>query len=157
MVLSQYGESVTVVNRVVDSAGKPVPYDAHVDGDVITIVDSVSLPSGIARIIVQGSMYCLDPETRQGQYKLGIKEWGVTAPIDPVSQEEIRDRLELIERTKLPPDRQYGWTTTDGKKFAAVRTKIALSPRSDPIAMNVPGPRQDGAHPGGFGDAFTKA
>lgn len=155
MVLSQYGESVTVINRVVDAEGKHVPYDAHVDGDVVTITDQVTLPSGIARIIVQGSMYCLDPETRQAQYKLGIKEW--ETPISPVTVQEIRDRIELIERGKLPPDRQYGWVSSDGKTFKAVRTAITQSPRSDPIVQHTPGPRQDGALPGGYGDAFTKA
>ena len=139
---------VKVINRVVDEDGKPVPYDAHVAGECITIVDSVSLPEGMARIIVHNSMYEMDPFGFQGKYKLGVKEWGI--PVDPIKKSELDARVELIEREALTPDRQFGFKNKDGKQYQPKRISNPIR-RQEPLAVNMPG-RQDGAFPGTYGE-----
>jgi hypothetical protein len=142
------GTLVTVYNRVRDAEGKVVPYDAHFDGDVIRIMESERVPEGIARIIVHGSMYAMDPHGFDGKYKLGVQEWGL--PIDPLTPADL-DRVELIERERLTPDRQFGFKDKDGKRYMPVKFSNVIR-RHDPISMNIPGPRQDGALPAGFGE-----
>jgi hypothetical protein len=142
------GKVVKVINRVRDARGAPVPYDAHVDGDCITIQDDVWLPEGLARIAVQGSMYSIDPISSAAQYRLGVAEWGI--PINPLSLQEV-ERPELIEREALTPDRQLGYKNSAGKTLKPVRINNPIR-RHDPISQNMPGPRQDGALPGGYGE-----
>ena len=150
MSLSHLGEPVTVVNRLRDANGRPIPWDIHVDGDCITITESTVLPAGVARIAIQGSMFAFDPQSLQGDYRLGVADWDM--PVTPLPLAELQKRIELIERTKLPPDRQFGWKSANGKTFSVVRTSIPQSRRHDPLALSVPGPHQDGALPAGFGD-----
>jgi hypothetical protein len=152
MVLSSLGAIVTVVNRVVDEQGQKVPYEAYVDGTVMKIVDSAPVPAGVARIIVHNSMYAIDPVTYSGQYKLGVKEWGL--PVEDLPLPTVQ-RLELVERAHLGPHRQFGATDPKtGKKYTPYRLRNDIR-RHDPITQTMPGPRQDGAFPGGFGDAFA--
>jgi hypothetical protein len=141
-------QNVKIINRVRDEKGKHVPYDAHIAGECVTIEKEIWLPVGYARVVVHGSMYSMDPVTNQGQYRLGVEEWGMDVSPIPVSEVQ---RLELIEREQLTPDRQIGSKNKDGKTLKPVRLNNPIR-RHDPIGQNMPGPRQDGAHPGGYGD-----
>jgi hypothetical protein len=142
------GKQVTVVNRVRDDKGQPVPYDAFIGGTVVVIRESERLPEGIARIIVHNSMYKIDPISFEGHYKIGVPEWGL--PIDPITEAEAHP-LELVERENLTPDRQFGYKRQDGKSYRPKRFGNTIR-RHDPLALNIPGPRQDGAMPAGFGE-----
>lgn len=152
MNISSLGKMVVIVNRMRDASGSVVPYDAFIDGTCMIIRETAHLPEGLARIIVHNSMYSIDPHNFGGQYKLGVEEWGM--PITPLTPKDV-NRIELIERESLTPDRQFGATAKDGKKLMPVKINNPIR-RHDPISMNIPGPRQDGAHPAGFGDSVTK-
>jgi hypothetical protein len=148
MNIATLGKQVQVVNRVRDENGKPVQYDAWIDGTVLVIQESVSLPEGVARIIVHGSMYKIDPLSQAGHYKLGVADWGM--PVDPISVAESKP-LELIERESLGPNRQFGAKDEFGRTLKAHRINNPIR-RHDPISANIPGPNQDGVRPAGFGD-----
>jgi hypothetical protein len=152
-MLTALGPTVKVVNRQVDEHGQPVPYEAHVGGDVIRILDEAHVPAGVARIIVHHSMYRLDPVTNTGQYKLGVPEWGM--PVDPLPPSEWQ-RVELIEREYLPPLRQIGAVDPrTGRRYQPTRIHNPIR-RHDPLAVSAPKPNEPGAHPGGFGEAFAR-
>jgi hypothetical protein len=153
MLVTSLGPTVTVVNRAVDEDGQPVPYEAHIDGQVIRIDRAVDLPVGIARIIVHHSMYRLDPVTQQAQYRLGVAEWGL--PTDPLPPEEWQ-REELVDRANLGPARQHGAKDPrTGRRLALMRIVNPIR-RHDPLVVSAPKPNQDGVHPGGFGEAFAR-
>jgi hypothetical protein len=152
MHISALGKQVQVVNRVKDEQGNPVPYDAWIDGTVLVIQESAMVPEGVARIIVHSSMYKIDPISYTGQYKLGVKDWGMD--VTPISKSEASP-LELVTRENLTPDRQFGFKREDGKQLKPVRINNPIR-RHDPIAANTPGPRQDGAYPAGFGEGYSK-
>jgi len=153
-LLSSLGKIVTIINRVIDADGKRVPYEAYIDGTVIKIEDSYPIQEGLARIIVHNSMYCIDPDTYTGQYKLAVKEWGM--PSEDLPLAEIKDRVELINREQLPPNRQFGAVDQKtGRKYQTFYKKQAIR-RHDPIKVVGPGANEDGAHPGGFGEAFAR-
>lgn len=140
-----FEQSVTVVNRVVDTEGKPVPYTAYYGGDTFEIIDEMALPVGVARTVVHHSMYNLDPDTFAADYKLGCKAFNL--PCDPLRQDEVT-RLELLDRTLLGPDRQLGSLDRFGRKYQPVQR--AYRPRrTDPIAVPNPG-SSDGAFAGSF-------
>ena len=152
MSLSALGEPVTIVNRVRTATGEPVPYDAHVDGDCITIRDQITVPAGIARIIVQGSVYALDPrvDLAERQFRLGVAEWGL--PVDTLVEADVKAAEAVLEDEKL---HQYDRTTKGGHKYIGTRRPVHLA-RRDPLELSMPGPRQDGAFPGGYGEAATR-
>ena len=143
-----FANQVVVVNRVKDEQGNTVPYDAWIGGQVLVIKESVSLPPGIARIIVHNSMYKMDGVSYMGKYKLGVAEWGME--IGPITVAEAHP-LELIERESLTPDRQFGFVNKDGKQLQPVRINNPIR-RHDPMVANIPSPNKDGAFPAGFGE-----
>src|SRR5581483_4458372 len=94
---------VELVNRVHDANGRPVPWEGRYGGDPILITDRLSVPVGVARILIQQSMYRLEPDTMRAEYRLGCE--ALRCPTDPIPQSDV-ERVELIERELLPPDRQ---------------------------------------------------
>jgi len=153
MSVGTLGPSVYVVNRLTNDRGHSIPYEAYVDGTAFKIAEGIHLPTGIARILVHNSMYAIDPISNAGQYKLGVEAWGMPIDALPIT---VWKRPELVERPYLGPERQHGRVNArTGKKLQLVSIHNPVR-RHDPVAMNIPGPAQDGAHPGSFGDAFTK-
>jgi hypothetical protein len=149
----ELGPIVTVYNRQVDENGHRVPYDAFIDGQCITIKDSHPFPEGLARIIVHHSMYKMDPDTSNGEYRLGVKEWDL--PVDDLKLAEIQ-RVELIERELLPPNRQFGAKDPKtGRRYQAVTRKQSIR-RHLPMQQVSPRANEDGAHAGGFGEAYSR-
>ena len=144
MFLNALGPVVTVVNRVVDDEGKPVPYQAYIDGTVLVIHDQVGIPAGVARIIVHNSMYAIDPETYTGQFRLGVAEWDM--PVGPLLFSTISKREELIDRESLPGSRQ---------KVERVRLHNPIR-RHDSTSSPFVGSREDGTVSAGYGEAFAK-
>src|SRR6266480_5053777 len=141
MSISALGKQVTVVNRVRDDKGEVVPYDAFIDGTVLVIRESERVHEGVARIIVHNSMYKIDPISYNGLYKLGVADWGMD--VSPINESEAKP-LELVDRESLTPDRQFGYKRQDGKSYQPKRINNTIR-RHDPVGMNIPGPRQDGA------------
>src|SRR5258708_2315334 len=139
--------SVTVVNRVRDKDGKPVPWTAYYGGESFTIVDKVSMPLGAARVVIHHSMYKLEPDTMFGSYRLGCEELGL--PTDPLTQDEV-GRIELIDRELLGADRQFGAKDRFGRKLTPVRKQYRAMRHDSLIAAN-PG-SGDGAYAGEVGE-----
>lgn len=142
------GPVVRLVNRVVDIDGKPVPQEYQVGGVAFWLKDTMDVPIGVARIVIMQSMFKLDPVTYGATYKVGCEELGV--PVESIPVEETQ-RLELIERENLPPDRQLGAKDRHGRTFKPVRIYNPIR-RMDPLAVNAPRPSDNGALPGEFGD-----
>src|SRR5438552_17924478 len=101
-----FANQVVVVNRVRDEQGNPVPYDAWIGGQVLVIKESVSLPPGIARIIVHNSMYKMDGVSYIGKYKLGVADWGME--MSPITVADAHP-VELTERASLIHDWHVGF------------------------------------------------
>lgn len=133
------GPVVRVVNRVVDSDGKRVPYECMVGGEAFWINDTLDLPRDVARLVIHHSMYRIDPVTSQADYRLGCEKLGT--PTSDLSVAEV-DRVELIDRELLPPNRQ-------NVKTVRIHNPIR---RMDPLMSNTPKPNTDGAFPASFGE-----
>lgn len=135
------GPVVRVVNRVVDADGKRVPVECMVGGEAFVVTDHVDLPSGLARIAIQQSMYRIDPVTFAADYKLGCEKLGAPTSDIPVSETQ---RAELVDRDLLPPHRQ-------NVKTVRIHNPIR---RMDSIMVKAPKPNSDGAFPAGFGEHY---
>lgn len=97
------GPVVRVVNRVKDPEGHTVPFEARCAGEAFWIHESIDLPLSVARIVVHGSMYKLDPVTAVAEYRLGCADLGIPTDALPVQE---TTRVELVDRSLLPPERQ---------------------------------------------------
>ena len=131
------GPVVRVVNRVKDSDGKPVRFEARVGGEAFYIEEALDLPRDVARLVIHQSMFKIDPVTHQPDHRLGCKALG--APEEPIAAVEV-ERIELIDRDLLPPHRQ------DVKR---VRIHNPIR-RMDALKTNAPRPGENGAFPGEF-------
>lgn len=147
MALGGFEPTVKVVNRVVRADGTKVPYTAYFGGDTVTFTDAIHVPRGVARIIIHNSMYRQEPDTFAVEYKLGCLEMQV--PEDPVSEEDV-DRMELIDRSLLSPDRQFGAKDQWGRALKPWR-RVYTPRRTDPISIVDPG-KGDGAFSGQYGE-----
>jgi hypothetical protein len=133
---------VTLVNRLVDRQGKPIPYEFVFDAIGYTLIDKLTVPVGAARIIVHNSMYRVGQSGTE--YKLGVPEWDL--PCDPITPDDLSD--ELIDRAELGYPRQ----TIKGtvlKKGAPLRNVVK---RQDPLSVANPRDK-DGAFPGFYGES----
>lgn len=139
----RFDPTVTLVNRLVDDDGQPVPQEFMYDGESVVIVDRTTVPVGAARIIVHHSMFKMDPVTSVPQYKLGVPEWDL--PCEPICLSEIGD--ELLDRDAVGWPRQ----TIKGTKLGKGPPLRNVGARHDPIAVNDPR-GGDGAFPGHYGD-----
>jgi len=131
------GPLVKVINRVRGADGSLIPYEGVVDGEAIVVRDTLDLPLGVARILIHGSMYRVDPVTLETAYKLGCAELG--APEDPIPVEETQ-RVELIDRSGLPEQKM---------ELQRIRNNNRVR-RHDPIGVSTPAPNADGALQGSF-------
>jgi len=138
---------VTVINRVRDADGKPVPYTAYYGGESYTFDDKIQLALGEARVVIHHSMYRLEPDTMYGHYKLGSPELGL--PCDPLPVGEVH-KEELIDRELLPVDRQLGSKDRFGRTLTRVEKRYRPMRTDDWVAPN-PG-SGDGAYAGSYGE-----
>jgi hypothetical protein len=145
--MAKFERSVTLVNRVRGADGKPIPWQAMFDGERIAIEESISVPVGVARILIQQSMYKMEPDTSTADYRLGCTELG--CPIDPLTEAEV-NRSELIDRDLLSPDRKLGAKDRFGRTYTAVK-RAYRPPRTIPVSVTDPG-EQDGVFPGQYGE-----
>jgi hypothetical protein len=141
------GAVVRLVNRVVDADGNRVPQEFMVGGVAFWLKDTLDVPIEVARIVIQQSMYKIDPVTYGASYKVGCEALGI--PIDSIPLEETQ-RLELIEREYLTPDRQFGAKDRHGRTLKPVRMHNPIR-RKDPLSVGAPHPSDNGALPGEYG------
>lgn len=141
MLLMQFGPTVTVINRVVSEDGKRVPYEGMLDGQPFVVVDTMDLPTNLARIIVHNSMFRIDPVTSEPQYRLAIKSWNMDVSDVPVHATEG----ELVDRSLLPEPRL--------KSLRSIKIHNPIQ-RRDPTTLMNPGARADGAFSGGHGESY---
>lgn len=142
------GPLVRVVNRIVGEDGTPVPYEYMFGGEAGWITDHLDLPVGEARTIIHQSMFRLDPVSNQPEYKLGCAELGADEAPIPVAHTR---RVELVDRSLLPPDRQFGAKDRFGRTLQRVPMHNPITPRRDASPIG-PRPTEGGVHPGEFGD-----
>jgi len=145
--MALFEATVKLVNRVRDKNGKPVPYTAYYGGDTVVIVDELRVPLGPARVIIHHSMYKQEPDTLYSSYRLGCPDLGL--PCDPLTEEEV-NRLELVDRDLLGPDRQFGAKDRFGRALKPVK-KVYHAMRNDPLTIPDPG-SGDGAFAGTYGE-----
>lgn len=140
----RFEPTVTLVNRVRDPQGRVIPYEVMFDGESEKIVETLTVPVGIARILVHNSMFRWDPNGGEPRYKLAVREWGMDET--PISVEQIGD--ELLDRSdpSIGPRR-----TIHGKILTKGRPLQNVDQRRDPLSVRTTGAREDGVFPGGFG------
>lgn len=134
-----FGHTVRVINRVVDKAGNRVPYEGMFSGEAIVVRDTIDLPIGVARILIQGSMFKIDPVNGQAQFKLGCTK--LDTPTTDLTEAEV-NRLELLERELLPESVRK--KTKTERIHNPINPELSRGPRS--IRMDT-----DGVQPGEFG------
>lgn len=135
--------TVTLVNRLVDEAGELIPQEFMFDGECVWVRDKLTVPVGIARVLVHHSMFKMDAFTNRPQYKLGVEEWGL--PTTPITPDEIGD--ELVDRESLGWPRQ----TVKGKVLKKGPPLRNVAQRHDALSVNDPR-GGDGAFPGFYGE-----
>ena len=131
------GAVVRLVNRVVDADGKRVPRKYMVGGIAFWIHEYLDVPVEYAGLILHQSMYKIDPVNHRGEYRLGCERFGTL--MTDVSVDET-ERLELVDRSLLPPARQQANPTR-------IHNPIR---RFDKLSINDPRDG-DGAFSGEFG------
>lgn len=133
---------VTLVNRLVDEDGRPIPYTFVFDAQPYELIDKMVVPVGVARIVVHNSMY---RTSGQGmEYKLGVPEWDL--PCEPLPPSTFTD--ELVDRAEIGWPRQ----TIKGRELKKGPPLRNVIKRQDPV--NQANPRgSDGAFPGYYGES----
>jgi hypothetical protein len=125
-----------------------VPFEFIYGGEAGWIKDTLSVPKGVARIIIHQSMYRMDPITNLANYRLGCKELDI--PTSDIPVEDTR-RIELIDRECLTPDRQFGARDRQGRTLKPVTIHNPIR-RVDPLTVSNPRPNENGASQGEYGD-----
>ena len=133
------GPIVRVVNRVVDDNGERVPYNAMFSGEALVLRDTMDMPLGMARVVIHGSMYKIDPVSGAPSFKLGCSSLG--CPVDDLALSEVT-RVELIDRSLM--------SESERKKMKLERIHNPINPG---LSRGPAGIRADteGAQPGEFG------
>ena len=135
--------TVTLVNRLRDENGDPVTQDFMFDGELVQIIDRLTVPYGIGRILAHHSMKKLDLVTMRGsEYSLGCLEFGLPESPITVTDGEVQ---ELVDRNLLPYRKR-------------VESRRLHNPimRHDPMSVTNIG-EKDGAFPGGFGNTVSRS
>lgn len=127
--------TVTLVNRVVDEAGKPITQYYTFDGRSVAITTELQVPLGVARILIHNSMWKLDPTITSPEYKLGCPE--LDLPVEPITPDMLASKNELLDRSKM----------AHGAKVKAVHIHNPII-RTTPISLD--GRGGDRAFPGYF-------
>ena len=133
------GPIVRVVNRVINEAGERVPYNAMFSGEALVLRDTMDMPIGMARVVIHGSMYKVDPVSGAPSYKLGCSSLG--CPTDDLPLDEV-NRIELIDRSLM--------SESERKKMKLERIHNPINPglSRGPAAIRE---TSEGAQPGEFG------